>query len=75
MYLASTCTNKQGNSEYYEPETSIGKGTLNQKIDRNEIFKIIDTQTTDKDNSTNKSVNRNNLSPNIQQQNSQVQMK
>ena len=75
MDSASTYTNKQGNSEDSEPETSIGKGTLNQEICCNENIKTTDTQTTDKENRTNKSVYKNNLYPNIKQNKSQVKIK
>ena len=75
MDSASTYTNKQRSSEDSEPETPIGKGTTNEEIDCNDITKITDTQTMDKDTTTNKAVNKDNLSPNIKQNKLQVQIK
>ena len=58
-----------------EPKTPIATGTTNQKTDCNEITKITDTQTMDEEKTTNKSVNKNNLSPNIKQNKLQVHIK
>ena len=73
--MASIYTNEQRSSEDSEPETSIGKGTPDQEIDSNEIIRITDTQTTDKYNTTNNSVNKNNLYSNTKQDKLQVQIK
>ena len=75
MDSASTYTNKQRSSEDSELKMPIGKGTTNQEIDCNDISKITDTQTMDKDKTSNKAVNKDNLSPNIKQNKLQVQIK
>ena len=75
MDSASTYTNKQRSSEDSEPKMPIRKGTTNQEIDCNDITKVTDTQTMDKDTTTNKAVNKDNLSPNIKQNKLQVQIK
>ena len=75
MDSASTYTNKQRSSEDSEPKMPIRKGTKNQAIDFNDITKVTDTQTMDKDTTTNKAVNKDNLSPNIKQNKLQVQIK
>ena len=75
MNSASTYTNKQRSSEDSEPKMPIRKGTTNQEIDCNDITKITDTQTMDKDKTSNKAVNKDNLSSNIKQNKLQVQIK